>query len=176
MTDEQIDALALRHAGILTTGNGLRAFARAVIDAATAIERQRHAGHSNRGDRLMNDRSNYATHADLLAQVADSAEEDAHVRRVLGGRVSEAELDEYERWRRAPVAVGATNHAHRYSTCVSGPCDQGRKLCPSPEACQRSEPDNRAERAIIGLVTFTCAALICGAIAAGVLIVMGVQL
>lgn len=124
----------------------------------------------------MIDRSNYATHADLLAQVADSAEEDAHVRRVLGARVSEAELDEYEQWRRAPHPVGATNHAHRFSACKSGPCEQGRKLCPSPEACQCSEPDNRAERAITGLVTFTCAALVCGAVAAGVLIVMGVQL
>ena len=123
----------------------------------------------------MNDLSNYTKSADLLAHVADSAEEDAHVRRVLGARVSEAELDEYEQWRRAPHPVGATNHAHRHSTC-HGPCEQGRKLCPSPEACQCSEPDNRAERAITGLVTFTCAALVCGAVAAGVLIVMGVTL
>ena len=125
----------------------------------------------------MNDRSNnYSTHSDLLVQVADSAEEDAHVRRVLGARVSEAELDEYEQWRRAPFPIGATNHAHRYSACKSGPCEQGRKPCPSTEACQCSEPDNRAERAITGLVTFTVAALVCGAVAAVVLIVMGVKL
>ena len=172
MTDEQIDALALRHAGILTTGDGLRAFARAVIDAATALERQRHAGHSNRGDRLMNDRSNYATHADLLAQVADSAEEDAHVRRVLGGRVSEAELDEYERWRRAPVAVGATNHAHRYSTC-HGPCEQGRNPCPSPDACECAErpaPSSGDFWRVLALVLASWGAV------AFVLLVMGVRL
>lgn len=37
MTDEQIDALALRYAGLLTTGDGLRAFANAV----SAAERER---------------------------------------------------------------------------------------------------------------------------------------
>ena len=85
----------------------------------------------------MNDRSNnYSTHSDLLVQVADSAEEDAHVRRVLGGRVSEAELDEHEQWRRAPHPVGATNHAHRYSRCASGPCAGGTRPCPTAEACQ----------------------------------------
>lgn len=39
MTDEKIDALALRYAGTLTTGGGLRAFARAVIFAATTDDR-----------------------------------------------------------------------------------------------------------------------------------------
>lgn len=121
----------------------------------------------------MNDRSNnYSTHSDLLVQVADSAEEDAHVRRVLGGRVSEAELDEYERWRRAPIAVGATNHAHRHSTC-HGPCEQGRKLCPSPDACECAErpaPRSGDFWRVLALVLASWGAV------AFVLLVMGVRL
>lgn len=27
----------------------------------------------------------------------------------------------------------------RYAACASGPCDQGRRLCPSPDACRLSE-------------------------------------
>jgi len=122
----------------------------------------------------MNDLSNYTKSADLLAHVADSAEEDAHVRRVLGARVSEAELDEYEQWRRAPFPIGATNHAHRFSACKSGPCEQGRNPCPSPDACecaeQRPTPRSGDFWRVLALVLASWGAV------AFVLLVMGIRL
>ena len=124
----------------------------------------------------MNDLSNYTKRADLLAQVADSAEEDAHVRRVLGARVNEAELDEYEQWRRAPFPIGATNHAHRYSACKSGPCNGGTKLCPSPEACGCAETDDRIARVGVGVVLIVVAVLMAGAIVTTALILSGAWL
>lgn len=34
-----------------------------------------------------------------------------------------------------------------YVACCSGPCNQGRKLCPTPEACQRAT-DEKARSSI----------------------------
>lgn len=31
--------------------------------------------------------------------------------------------------------------SRRYEPCKSGPCAQGTRLCPSPTACQRAEPE-----------------------------------
>lgn len=75
-------------------------------------------------------------HADLLDQVAASGLERADVRRVLGAPLTEQDLDALQKWRAAPLAAGRNTHAHRYSACRSGPCDQGRKRCPAPEACE----------------------------------------
>lgn len=83
-------------------------------------------------------RSAYHDHHDLLTQVADSREEAANVRRILHG-LTEADLDAQERYKRAPFAVGAATHAHRYSRACSR-CESGMGQCVTPEACERAEP------------------------------------
>lgn len=106
----------------------------------------------------MTDRSTYAVHADLLAQVASSAEEDAHVRRVLGANLSERELD--------------ARIADKWPACC-GSCDQGRRPCHTPEACQCSaRPAPRAGDlwCVVGLVLASWAAV------AFVLLVLGFRL
>lgn len=117
--------------------------------------------------------NNRTVHLDLLDQVADSAAERDAVRRILSEPLTEADLDAQQRWKAAPWPFAPANHAHRYSACVSGPCDQGRKLCPSPEAClraDRAEPGeearaNRLQRALAGVALIVVAALMGGAIA-----------
>lgn len=92
----------------------------------------------------MNDR---ATHMQLCEQIADQEAERDEVRAILG-KLTEADLDariDYaqhtqERWQAAPFAVGATNHAHRYSACSS--CGTGP--CRAPEACEMAEPEDLA--------------------------------
>lgn len=120
--------------------------------------------------------NNRTAHFDLLEQVADTADELETVRRILSAPpaapLTEADLDAQQAWLRAPWPATASNHAHRFSACVSGPCDQGRKLCPSPEAClraDRAEPGeearaNRLQRALAGLALIVVAALMGGAI------------
>lgn len=101
----------------------------------------------------MNDRSTYPTHASLLDQVADSREEAAEVRRILGQRLTEAELDDAiaaqrreDAWRAQPWPYAPANHAHRYSGC-SGPCEGGKRPCTTPEACERADEARPAPRA-----------------------------
>lgn len=72
----------------------------------------------------MNDRMSYRVHTDLLAQVATSAEEEREVRRVLYAPLTERDLDAHEASKRA---------------ACSGPCNQGRSKCLTPEACQIAE-------------------------------------
>lgn len=74
----------------------------------------------------MNDRLSYRIHTDLLAQVATSAEEEREVRRVLYAPLTESDLD--------------ANEASKRAAC-SGPCEQGRKKCATPEACQLAAED-----------------------------------
>lgn len=81
---------------------------------------------------MMHDRLSHRTHADLLDQVASSPEERDAVRRAFGVPLAAHELDTAARYRRAAV------YPIRYAACLSGPCEQGRKLCPSPEVCQIS--------------------------------------
>ena len=69
----------------------------------------------------MNDRQ---IHLSLLDQVSDSAHEAAEVRRILGERLRESDLDAHEASKRA---------------ACSGPCNQGRSKCLTPEACQIAE-------------------------------------
>lgn len=128
------------------------------------------------------DRSTYQVHYDLLAQVADSAAEEAHVRRVLSSPLTEADLDAHEKWKRAPFAIGATNHAHRHSRPACSRCESGMTHCVTPEACERAEAAARklprgdaAQRCITGIVILVTAALMVAAIVHGVLIVAGVR-
>lgn len=72
---------------------------------------------------------------DLLDQVADSTEERDAVRRILSEPLAEHELDTLGRY------TGAAVYPIRYSACANGPCAQGRKLCPTPQACQLGEGD-----------------------------------
>lgn len=94
----------------------------------------------------MNDR----THTDLLDAVADSREEAYAVRRILSehwsepepgvyvaGGLTERDLDAHERFKRAPFAIGAANHAHRHSRSCSR-CESGLTHCTTPEACERA--------------------------------------
>lgn len=83
-------------------------------------------------------RSAYHDHHDLLTQVADSREEAANVRRILHG-LTEADLDAQERYRRAPFAIGAATHAHRFSRACSR-CESGMAQCVTPAACECAEP------------------------------------
>lgn len=39
-----------------------------------------------------------------------------------------------------------------YSACRSGPCKQGRRICPSPEACQLPEKKYSATRDFVWIV------------------------
>lgn len=142
----------------------------------------------------MNDRR---THFDLLDQVADSTEERDNVRRVLGAELrdqtsrlpllTEADLDAQERWKRAPFAIGAVTHAHRYSRpSESNPaepltsrracslCESGMHFCASPDACQLADDEpppkrndndrpplmTRDQALSLGLVLLSCASMV----------------
>jgi len=75
-------------------------------------------------------RFSYADHSDLLSQVAASEEEARAVRRILGPetqrKLTEADLDAQIAFKGEP-----------WPSCC-GACAQGRKLCPTPQACQIS--------------------------------------
>lgn len=124
----------------------------------------------------MIDRSAYPGHGDLLAQVAESEAEEREVRRILGTRLTAAELDDaIAANRSAHWPIAPANHAHRYSACESGPCQGGRKLCPSPEACMRSDesrPQPRAGDLVLAAALFlgVWAAIVFALLAAGVAI------
>lgn len=92
------------------------------------------------------DRLTHRVHTDLLAQVAASEEEAREVRRILTGVVPKA---------------------HVWPSCC-GECSQGRRLCPTPEACQVSiEPDQPREPAgYAGLFVFALLLTFWAAVAA----------
>lgn len=128
----------------------------------------------------MNDRR---THFDLLEQVADSTEERDNVRRILGAELrdqtsrlpllTEADLDAQERWKRAPFAVGAVTHAHRYSRRACSLCESGLHFCATPDACQLADDEpppkrddndrpplmTRDQAFSLGLVLLSCASV-----------------
>ena len=60
----------------------------------------------------------------------------------------------------------ADTQAEHYPACVSGPCDQGRKPCPSPVACRR--PESTADQ-VLGIFANVRPSLICALIVAVVL-------
>ena len=78
---------------------------------------------------------NHRPRVDLLDQVAESTEERDAVRRILSEPLAEHELDTLGHYASAAV------YPIRYTACANGPCAQGRKLCPTPQACQLGEGD-----------------------------------
>lgn len=107
----------------------------------------------------MGDRLSYQIHADLLAQVAESEAEEAHVRRVLSAPLTEADLDAQERYKRAPACSR---------------CESGLTHCVTPDACERAEAEPKPDRAGDLVVVW---ALLLGAWAATafVLLVLGMR-
>lgn len=77
--------------------------------------------------------SNHATHLDLLAQVADSTHERDEVRRILSAAAI----------RSIDTAISGPMPLDTFAGC-HGPCSQGRRFCPTPDACQIAEPDTFA--------------------------------
>lgn len=110
----------------------------------------------------MNDRSNnYTTHSDLLAQVASSADEDAHVRRVLGARLTEADLEARESFKSGPLRACSR-------------CESGMTGCATPDACERAEDSLGAARGVVYAIPLALA--LWAAIALVLLAMGGVQL
>lgn len=110
----------------------------------------------------MNDRT---AHIDLLAQVADHEAEEREVRRILGAKLTEDDLDAHARWKRAAT----------WPNCC-GSCHQGRRACPTPQACQISvEPDRPRPRRRAGDMVLVIALLLaCWATIALALLASGV--
>lgn len=44
------------------------------------------------------------------------------------------------------------NELDDYRACIGGPCEQGHKLCPSPEACRLPEPPDVSAGIAVGAV------------------------
>lgn len=127
----------------------------------------------------MNDRT---AHMDLLRQVAESEDEERNVRRILGAKLTDADLDAHAKWKAAPWPIAPANHAHRHSRPACSRCESGLEQCVTPEACERAEAAARklprgdaAQRFITGLVCIVTATLMVAAIVHGVLIVAGVR-
>lgn len=100
----------------------------------------------------MNDRQ---VHSDLLSQVERDKATQAEIRRILTAPLTEADLD--------------ARIAGKFSTWPNccGACDQGRKLCSAPEACQRSEQRPLPERGdlyrVLAMATWPLYAVALGA-------------
>lgn len=56
-----------------------------------------------------------------------------------------------------------------WMACANGPCKQGRKICPTPEACQLAEQDGPAPRVLFWL------GIACLVVIAAVAIVMALK-
>ena len=60
--------------------------------------------------------------------LARAAARDEAMRVLAGRKLTEADLDAHQRGR-MPVPPATLTHCH-------GPCEQGRRLCPCPQACE----------------------------------------
>jgi hypothetical protein len=81
----------------------------------------------------------------------DSTAERDEVRRILGQRLTEAELDDAiaaqrreDAWRAQPWPYAPANHAHRHSRPACSRCESGLAQCATPEACERADEDRPA--------------------------------
>jgi hypothetical protein len=54
----------------------------------------------------------------------------------------------------------------------AGPCDQGRKLCPCPEACESAAPDDGALDAASGIIVWVAGTLGAWGVIVAVLLAM----
>lgn len=118
------------------------------------------------------DRFAYAAHDDLLSQVASSEAERHAVRRILG---DELQRDLRRLPRLTEADLDARNADKAWPSCC-GACSQGRRICPTPQACQVSDeadpprPEARAGdalRVIVG-VLFGWAVVVAALLAMGV--------
>ena len=73
------------------------------------------------------DRMTHRVHADLLAQVERDEHRRAEIRRILGPDL-QRELRNLRDFHRDP-------NPEPWPSCC-GACGQGRRLCPTPQACQ----------------------------------------
>ncbi len=64
--------------------------------------------------------------------------------------------------------LGAASYPH----CASGPCEQGRRRCPTPQACQRGT-DNDALGAARGCVRAVVLGLVAWAVVGTVALLIG---
>lgn len=64
--------------------------------------------------------------------------------------------------------LGAASYPH----CASGPCEQGRRRCPTPQACQRGT-DNDALGAARGCVLAVVLGLVAWAVVGTVALLIG---
>lgn len=105
------------------------------------------------------DRLTYRVHQNLLAQVADTEEEAREVRRILTGVAIRA-ID-------GAIDAQIYGKERAWPSCC-GNCSQGRRLCPTPDACQVSiEPDPPREPAgYAGLFVFALLLTFWAAVAA----------
>lgn len=111
--------------------------------------------------------STYRVHSDLLAQVADSEHEAREVRRILGAeqrKLTESDLD-----RR--IADKADTWP-----CCCGACEQGRRVCPTPDACQLATYEPRPPMQAGDLLIVVALVLLSWAAIAATLLVFGVGL
>ena len=92
-----------------------------------------------------------ARHQDLLDQVATSEYERREVRRILGGPLTERDLDAHAEWKASPA----------------GTCPRTHQPCVTPQACELAEPG--ARQTLRGRDAWRAVALVlacCGAAAA----------
>lgn len=99
----------------------------------------------------MNDRT---IHQDLLSQVERDEKVRDDVRRVLSRAQTDADISaQFDRWRAAPFAAGATNQERRSARRACSRCESGLAHCTTPEACERAATqDDDAIGAFRGLV------------------------
>jgi hypothetical protein len=60
---------------------------------------------------------------------------------------------------RRPYIAQGLDQQGRFKPCVGGPCQGGRKLCPSPEACELVGSDDDALSAARGIIVGIAGAL-----------------
>lgn len=83
--------------------------------------------------------------------------------------VDQAERDQKTREEVRRILGGASSYPH----CASGPCEQGRRRCPTPQACHRGEPADDALGAARGCVRAVAWGLVAWAVVGTVALLIG---